>query len=416
MASGLLFGINAALNLGLMLALARILNPAAYGALAIWSAAALFVATASFDWLRFGAMRFYTGVSRRDEPAFRGTLDTTFVSCMPGAAALIGLFAAGGLLPGLTGIGAVGLMGFAIGNAANEYFAALSRNLSDTRTYARLVALRHGFTLAGALGVAAATQDPQDAMLALGLAVWPSVIYGSLALRDRHASARLWTLARVRAFAVYGLPLIAAEALFQAIGLVNRLWLTSHADLAAAGIYSLTIDLAFKIVAVMASVTEATLLPRLISREAELAGRAGSGGEVRAGLRQLVLVMLGVTLATAGIFWLAAPLAATILLSPGFRSGFLAALGPALIGACLYVVQTYVLRPIFQIGLRTTPLLQSALLALAVDGAMLHVIGAHDPVGVITAQVAGLAAGAALLVARGVSAFRPELPPALPAH
>jgi hypothetical protein len=60
MSAGLLFGLNAALNLILMLALARVMPADAYGSLATWTAGALFLATAVFDWIRFSAMRFRT--------------------------------------------------------------------------------------------------------------------------------------------------------------------------------------------------------------------------------------------------------------------------------------------------------------------------------------------------------------------
>jgi O-antigen/teichoic acid export membrane protein len=403
MASGLIFGVNAALNLVLTLALARLLSATSYGALATWTAAALFVATAAFDWVRFSAMRFYTPASRAGEPAVRATLDISFLGCVPLAGLAVFALAGAGVLPGLDWIGALALAAFLIGNAASEYLAALARNVGATGAYARLVAIRHLLTLGAALPVAAWTQDPRATMIALGLAVWPSVLFGALALRDRQAAANLASGERALGFARYGTPQIAAEAVFQAIGLVNRLWLASQVDLAAAGIYALTADLAFKVLAVMASVTEAALMPRLVARAAATAGAAR---EVRPELKRLVAAMLIVTAASAAAFWILSPLVSRLLLGPSFQTGFLGAIGIALGAATLYVVQTYMLRPIFQLDLRTSPLLHSALLALVVNVAALPFLAGRGVEGVMLAHLMGLGAGAALLLARAVLGWR----------
>jgi O-antigen/teichoic acid export membrane protein len=403
MASGLIFGINAALNLLLTLALARLLSASAYGALATWTAAALFVATAAFDWVRFSAMRFYTPASREGDPPVRATLDMSFLGCVPLAVLAVLALAGGGALPELDALGILALAAFLIGNAGSEYLAALARNVGATGAYARLVGLRHVLTLGSALPVAALTHEPHATIVALGLAVWPSVLFGALALRDRTASASLASPARALRFLRYGAPQIAAEAMFQAIGLVNRLWLASQVDLAAAGIYALTFDLAFKVVAVMASVTEAALMPRLVARASATARAAG---QVRPDLTRLIVAMLAVTVSTGAVFWLLSPAVSWLLLAPSFQAGFLGAVGIALACAGLYVAQTYVLRPIFQLDLRTAPLFHSALLAFAVNAATLPLLAHEGVTGTMLAHFGGLAAGAALLLVRAVLAWR----------
>lgn len=390
MISGLLFGVNAALNLALALALARVMPASSYGALATWTAAALFAATAAFDWVRFSAMRFYTPRSREEEPGIRATLDRSFAASAPLAA--LALLAAAGLdwLPALDLVGGLALAALALGNAASEYLAALARNLGRTGTYAKLILARHVLTLGVALPVAALTRSPQLTLIALAVAVWPSVLYGLLALRDaRGAATRAW----LRRFVVYGTPLIAAEAAFQGMSLINRLWLAAKVDLAAAGIYALAFDLTFKVVAVVASVAEAALLPRLVSR-------AGMEGEARPELGQAIALTLLLTVPAGVAFWVLARPFAALALAPEYRAGFLGALGTALACAGLYVFQTYVLRPTFQISLRTGPLLQSALLAFLLDAALLVGWRPTAPQGVMLAHLIGLAAGAALLLAR----------------
>src|SRR3954469_24851760 len=131
MTAGLLFGLNAALNLVLLLALARVMPAEAYGSLATWTAGALFLSTAVFDWVRFSAMRFYTPQSRGGEPGVRATLDLAFLSSTLLAGTLVLVAAALKILPGLTGTTILALVALTVGNGAFEYLAALARNLSN---------------------------------------------------------------------------------------------------------------------------------------------------------------------------------------------------------------------------------------------------------------------------------------------
>src|SRR4051812_22540237 len=173
MPAGLLFGLNAALNLILMLGLARAMPADAYGSLATWTAGALLLATTVFDWIRFSAMRFCTPRTQAGDPGARATLDLAFLLSAPLAAVLVGLAAALAWLPGLTAPVTLALIALTIGNAASEYLAALARNLARMRAYARLIALRHGIVFLAVLPVAALTRDPAAALAALAVAVWP---------------------------------------------------------------------------------------------------------------------------------------------------------------------------------------------------------------------------------------------------
>lgn len=403
MTAGLLFGLNAALNLILMLALARAMPADAYGSLATWSAGALFFATAVFDWIRFSAMRFYTPQSRRDEPSVRATLDLAFLGSAPLAAVLLTLMAVLQWFPGLTAATTLALIALTVGNAASEYLAALARNLSSTRVYARLIAMRHGVVFAGVVPIAALTRDPAWTLAALALAVWPSVIVGAFALRDAGARPAAAAKNRAARYIGYGVPLISAEAVFQGISLINRAWLAANIGLAVAGTYALTFDLAFKVIAVVASMGEAALLPRLVHREA-------SGPALGSSLTRNIALMLLLTVPASVAFGVLARPFAELALAPDFRPGFLAAVGFAIGAAALYTLQTYVLRPAFQMGLKTAPLVQAALLALAIDVAGLFALKAQGSAGVMAAHLLGLGGGAALLLGRTLIGLKVRWP------
>jgi O-antigen/teichoic acid export membrane protein len=403
MIAGLLFGLNAALNLALTLALARAMTPEGFGALATWTAAAVFLVTGLFDWARFSAIRFYTPRARGEEPAVRATLDAAFSAMLPALALAVAGLLAGGVLPGLNGTAAAALAVLVAGNAACEYLTALARNLDATRVYARVIGLRQGLALGATVPVAALTGDAAITVAVLAASVWPAAIYGFFALRDREARLRLADRRRAGQFLAYGVPLIAAEAVFQGLGLLNRAWLAAGAGLATAGAYALAFDLAFKVAAVVASMGEASLLPRLVVRH-EAGDREGD--LVR---RNVAAMLLLVVPAALGFWTLAEPFAA-LLLQPALRPGFGAVMGLAVLCAGLYVLQSYVLRPAFQLGLRTAPLFAAAAAAFAVDAAGLWLLASRDAQGAALAHALGLAAGAALLLAWGVVGLRLRWP------
>ena len=105
---------------------------------------------------------------------------------------------------------------------------------------------------------------------------------------------------------------------------------------------------------------EAALLPRLVRQDAPDAALGPL-------LTRNIALMLFPTVPAAVAFGVLARPFAELALAPDFRPGFLAAAGFAVGAAALYTLQTYVLRPAFQLGLKTAPLVQAALLALAID-------------------------------------------------
>jgi O-antigen/teichoic acid export membrane protein len=390
MTIGVLFALNAFLNLCLMLALARAMAPAAYGELAVWMAAGMFAMIGAFGWLNASTLRFYTPRARESEPGVRATLDLGFgLFCVPMVAAMVGASAlvAGGSMK-------LGLMAacLALAYGAFEYLATLARNRGAAGVFRRLMLLRHGPAFAIAVPAAASGVSVETILLLLSAVCWPAIAYGVVALRDPGASLREATRQRLVRYLRYGAPLIVAEAFYQSITLINRAWLAGSQGYEAAGAYALTFDLAFRLLAVMASVGEVVLFPRLVARHEESEG-AETGARLARTLTQMLMVLVP---AAIGFFAVSRPFAG-IMLAPAFREAFVTLSPFAVAAAALYVCQTYALRPALQIGEKTAPFMVAAGLALAVNVAL--VLGSGGAMGAVSAaHAAGLAAGFVLVV------------------
>src|SRR4051812_33599482 len=159
----------------------------------------------------------------------------------------------------------------------------------------------------------------------------------------------------------------------------------------------------FKVIAVAASMGEAALLPRLVRQDAPDAALGPL-------LTRNIALMLFLTVPAAVAFGVLARPFAELALAPDFRPGFLAAAGFAVGAAALYTLQTSVLRPAFQLGLKTAPLVQAALLALAIDVLGLFALKAQGATGVMMAHLLGLGGGAALLLGRTLIGLKVRWP------
>jgi O-antigen/teichoic acid export membrane protein len=388
MTAGIILALNALLNFALALVLARVLPADIYGALSIAVALSLAVSSASFDWVRQSALRFYSPRSRETSPQVRATLDRGFIwSILPSIliTALAALLDRSGTLtwPVLTMVCVL-----TIGNGGIEYFTALSRALIDDKTYIRLIILRHVVMFGLAIPFLAWQNSLQVTLLALIVSVWPSILYGMRRLADARARAARPSRVEAVRFRDYGIPLVMAEALFQVISFINRAWLAGMADHAAAGYYALSFDVSFRLIAAIASVGEASLLPRLIAKHDE-----HGGDHARQDVsRGLVLMLLAIAPAALGFLLVARPFA-DLVLAAEFRQAYVALLPYAIAGAFLYAAQTFLLKPAFQLALATAPILRAASFALVVDVLALSLLPLPPLQAAASAHVIGLAAG-----------------------
>jgi O-antigen/teichoic acid export membrane protein len=397
--TGALFALNAFLNLGLALALAWALPASAYGAFTVYFAAALLLGNLSYDWVRFSAVRFYTPLARAKEPALRSTLDVALCASSGFAVALAFVIAVSGALPERSPASLAALLAVTAANAAFEYWTALCRARFDARRYAVMVIARNVFTFGLTVPVALFTSSFLMTLFALAAAIVPSVVYGATRLKDKEARPALATWALAMRFSRYAAPMVLAEGCYLLIAVVNRTFLARGASLAEAGAYALTFDLAFRMLAVTASVGDAVLFPRLVAN-LHLQGAARTREELARNMAVMLLVLMPAALG----FALVAEPVAQLLLAEHFRDAFARYAPIAVAAAFAYTAQSFVLRPAFQVELRTADISLAAVAAVLVDLAVLMLMPGGGLLAACLAHLAGMYVGLALVLRRAIAA------------
>jgi O-antigen/teichoic acid export membrane protein len=246
--------------------------------------------------------------------------------------------------------------------------------------------------------VAALTGSFTMTLAAFALAVLPSVLYGAVRLEDKEAKPALATGALAARFARYAAPLVLAEGCYLVIAALNRTFLAHEFSLAEAGAYALTFDLAFRLLAVTASVGDAVLFPRLVANlHVQAAARTR---EVIA--RNIAVMLLVLAPAAMGFALVAEPLAQLVLVEH-FREAFARFAPVAIMAAFVYTAQTFVLRPAFQVELRTADMPLAAVAALLVDLALLMLLPGDGLLAASWAHLAGMCVGLALVLRRAIA-------------
>ena len=386
-----IFLVNAGLSFGLSLAVASLIGPEAFGRYAVGLSISVVLNTAVFEGLRLATTRFYSDRARRESPAIRSTLDLCYASVSLVLAAVAGVLLAGfdlGLPPVL--LSAAVAAGLAL--ALFDYLTALARARFLGRVYAALQ-LGRG-TLAFGLASAAAWLSGDPTLVLTGSAVAAAVMVAAswTRLRDPGSRPGLASGALARDFARYGLPLVAASAVYQLLPLVNRLWLADRGGFEDAGYFSLASEIALRLFQNLGSALDLALF--------QLAVRAADRDGPQAGERQVarnLSVVTAILLPAAAGLLLVWPSFEVILVPASFR-GHLGSIVPFAIPAvAAYGLVQYGLNPVFQLRRRTGPAVAAALAALVVDlGLILMVPGLASPAGFAAVQLASF--GTALVV------------------
>ena len=235
-------------------------------------------------------------------------------------------------------------------------------------------------------------------LIAFAVAILPSALYGAIRLRDKEARPRLATRALARRFARYALPLVLAEGCYLMIAVLNRGFLAQEASLAEAGAYALTFDLALRVLSVMASIGDAVLFPRLVA-DLHVKGAARTREEIA---RNIAVMLLVLTPAALGFALVAEPVA-QLLLAEHFRDAFTRFTPFAVAAAFAYAAQTFVLRPAFQVELRTADMPLAAVAAFLADIALLLLLPGGGLFAASVAHLAGMCLGLVLVVRRAVA-------------
>ncbi len=397
------FTLNAGLNFVLGLLVASLLGPADFGRFALGTAFAIAVNTVVFEWLRLATTRFYSARTREAEPWIRASLERGYRGLGLGLVAAAGLAALLGphLWPeaGTVHLIAAGAAA-AIGIGVFDYHAALARARFDGGLYFRLVATKNGLAFALMTGTALALPDPAAVLLAGGLSQFLAIAVLHRGLADpAHALARGRLRATARLFLTYGLPLAAANAIYQLMPFLNRAVIAQTADFAEAGYFSLAADVGTRVFSTVGSALD-LLLFQIAVRTDEHQGRAAAEAQISRNLALVVAILLP---CAAGL-WAVTPAFEALVVPAAYRGHFAGYLGLLLPGLIALAFMNFTLNPIFQIRRRTAPVIGAAVTGFAVNAAALAVLPGHSGAhGVALAQTLGLIAAFAVLGLRALA-------------
>ncbi|HEY8565966.1 MAG TPA: lipopolysaccharide biosynthesis protein [Beijerinckiaceae bacterium] len=399
MAIVLTFILNAGLNFALGLVVAYGLGPEDFGRYALGAAVAVALNALLFDWLRLAATRFYSAKTRADEPALRATLELGYA----GFSLLLAAVVVGAVwldldlgLPALM-LAAAAATGICMG--LFDYQVALARALFQERSYALLVAVKNLAAFALMVVGACLLKDPTLTLLGSGLSAAAALLIARKALAEpnlRLDAARLNTAA---AFARYALPLVVANVAYQCLPLLNRGALAATDGFGAAGRFALAADIGARLFMTLGSALDIALF-QLAVRADEREGRAAAEARVATNAALIAALLLPLAAGYALIL----PVVEALAVPAEFRGAFAShslVLIPAFLAFSLIL---YALNPVFQLRKETGPLAGAALVAVAVNALLLVVLPAHlGPVGVSAAQLGGLSAALAVVLAAALA-------------
>jgi O-antigen/teichoic acid export membrane protein len=399
------FVINSVFNFALGLLVARFLGPAGFGQYAIAASLAIVVNTLFLDWIRFAATRFYSERTRAEDPAVRGTLDAIFALSSLGlvivSAALLWLgqdFKLSLALALLTP--AMGIC-----NGLFDYHAALLRARSDQSGFAIMVIVKNIVALALMVGGALWFASPTVVAAGFVLSVLATLLVAWRRLRDPGVRILRPDWTRARGFFAYGFPLVAALLIYYLIPLWNRAAIADDLGFAASGQFSLAYDIAIRAVQTVGSALDIILFQIALRTEDEH-GRDEAKAQLSANMGMVLLAVAGVV---AG-YWLILPSFEAALVPAAFRGVFAEATTILLPGLACYALVLYAVTPIFQLQNRTWPVVLCALLALAVNAALVLPLGQEAGIADY-ARAQSFAYGAALLAAMALALARMRVLP-----
>lgn len=391
------FIVNAGLNFILGLLIALFLGPAEFGRYAIGAAIIVLVNTALLDWLKLSAVRFYSLKTRETQPEIRATLDLMVAGISMSLCGLVVVAVVAGFdfrLPAMLLAAAV-LGGVVAG--LFDYHGAIARARYLDAAYARLVIIKNVMALMLMVGGAWLTRDPTVVLLGGLLSAAVSLLAVRRALADAplSLSAARWDVAKT--FLSYALPLVAGNAVYSLIPLLNRSLLANAHGYAEAGYFSLASDMGLRLFGTLGATIEIVLLREVIRLD-ETRGRLAAQKRIAKNIPIVLMIALPVG---AGL-WLVLPAFDRLIVPPSFQgrfSTYMALLLPGFVAITIFQAALY---PAFLIGKRTAITTFAALFGLGVNLAMLA-LGAATPAGYAFAQ---MAAFLAVLVVTTVAALR----------
>ncbi|KQP22245.1 teichoic acid transporter [Methylobacterium sp. Leaf102] len=396
------FVLNAGLNFVLGLLIAKLLGPADFGLFALATAGAIVANTVLFEWLRLSATRFYSARVRDQEPWIRQGLDRAYVVLGAGLLAAALVCAGFGVEAGPESRAAItaGAGVAALGIGVFDYHAALARARFDGGLYFRLVAIKNALAFVLMAGTAWLLPQPAWVLAAAGLSQFLAAAILWRPMRDPVSPRLRVRLAETwRLFLAYGLPLIAANAIYQLLPFLNRGTIAAQAGLAEAGYFALAADVTTRSIGTLGTALD-LLLFQLAVRVEEEEGRAAAEAQVGRNVGVVVALLLPCAVG----FWAILPALQALVVPEAYRGPFASYAGLMIPGFFCLAMMNFALNPIFQIRRRTLPVIAAALVGLAVDALGLWLLPPlMGPEGIAAAQTAGLAAATGFLALRALT-------------
>ena len=344
------------------LLVAKFLGPAEYGRYAIAMAIGIVWQTIGFDWLRLSATRFTSAGERAERPEIAATLQALFLA-LSGFTLVVALalFLAPDALPlppALISLAAL----VALANGTFDYSSAVLRARFLDRSYRNLVLARTSLSLVLIVGGAYFFKSAEMALLGLVVSMIGAAALANGDIVDREATPRRALKSQAASFAIYALPIVAANGLYQLAPLMNRS-LAGHAlGFAQAGQLSLAYDMGLRIVAAVGSSVDVLLFQLAVRAEKERgleAAKAQVGFNVGAVFAILAPAVVGC--------WLVLPSFEALLIPEAFRGPFAHYFALQLPAFLCFALTMYCVGPMFQIVHRTWPVALGGAASLAAN-------------------------------------------------
>lgn len=362
----LAFAINTLFNFIIGLMVAKFLGPEEYGRFALALAAGIVVQTALFDWVKLAATRFYSERARTEMPALRATLEGTFmlVACLLLAACGLVMLTHLSLFRLQSPLVALALLA-AVANGMFDFHAALFRARFMDRDYVRFIIGKHvlGFGLTG--GGAYIFHSAEIALLGACISIGGSVFLVRRRLQDPGTGLSAMSKPAAKMALAYSLPIVASNVLYLVAPLFNRGVIASHFGFADTGQFSFAFDMGLRVVAAIGSALDVLLFQIAVAVDEQHGSELGKTQIAK----NMVVVFAVVAPACAGI-WLVLPSVQAIIVPMQYRGPFAHYLTLVLPGLFCFAMLHYAINPIFQIAKRTAPLIVAAIIASAVDFAI----------------------------------------------
>lgn len=389
------FLVNTLFNFIIGLLVAKFLGPDQFGRFALAAAVGMMIQTVSYEWIRLSAVRFYSERVRDARPELWATLDIAFAIVSLILAVLAIVYVLSGVKFSLSTALIVLAFCAAIANGLFDYHTALVRARFHDRLYISLVISKNVLALLLTTGGAFVYQSASMTLAGACIAMASSVFLARRALSDTMALPQQARLELAGNFAKYAVPIVAANALYLAIPLVNRALVTAFHGFAETGQFSLAYDIGTRLIGAIGSALD-VLLFQMAVRADEMHGRARADEQVARNMD----IVFGILLQSTLGLWLILPSVEMLIVPGEFRGPFAHYLTLLLPGMFAFGLMNFAINPVFQIRKQTLPLIAAAIATCVANPILIILLPATQDASRLAIAQAG-AFGVGLVVLTG---------------